>query len=141
MHWFYFEVFFFCLQDVQLDAEIKCCIPFSFLQNMKTQLLLMIHSSLDGLVVYARVYFRFHSFYEQLKDFPSSVLWIMFWKPLQHICSFLVAHVWWFRKFSFCEGCNQSHDNNVFANLTKHFSSKVSRFVMSSNYYSSFWTV
>ena len=56
----------------------------SFLQNMKTQVVWTIHVPLEGFAGYTPVSFCFNSFYEQLEDYGVNGIWLMCWKPLRH---------------------------------------------------------
>ena len=69
---------------VQQYAKRNDCIPCSFLQNMKTQVVWTIHVPIEGFTGYTLVSFRSHSFYEQLKGYGVNGIWVMGWKPLRH---------------------------------------------------------
>ena len=75
-------------QDVQHYAKRNGCIPCSFLQNVKTQVVWTIHVPLEGFTGYTPVSFRSHSFSEQLEDCGVIGMWLMGWKPLRHRRSF-----------------------------------------------------
>ena len=72
------------LLDVQQYLKRNGCIPCSFLQNLKTQVVWAIHVPLEELTGYTPVSFRFHSFYELLEDYGVNGIWLMVWKPLHH---------------------------------------------------------
>ena len=67
--------------SVEKNAKRNRCIPCSFLQNMKIQVVWTIHVPLLGFAGYTPASFRFYFFYEQLENYGVNGIWLIDWKP------------------------------------------------------------